>query len=93
VVYSGVVGRTQIYLHDEELALLERQARLTGASRSELVRRAIRSTYGETLTREERLEALRRSAGALKNFPMTGAEYVDSIRGDLNDRLRRLGFE
>jgi len=23
----------------------------------------------------------------------TGAEYVDAMRGDLNERLKRLGFE
>jgi hypothetical protein len=92
-VCSCVVGRTQIYLGAEELELLDRQNRLTGASRSELVRRAIRATYGQPMTPEERLEILQSTAGALADFPMTGAEYVDSIRGDLNERLRRLGFE
>jgi Arc/MetJ-type ribon-helix-helix transcriptional regulator len=93
VVYSCVVGRTQIYLGDAELALLDRVAEATGASRSELVRRAVRSVYGAGLTRDEKLAALRASAGVWADRPFTGAEYVDSIRGDLNDRLRRLGLD
>ena len=91
-MYSGVVGRTQIYLSDEELLLLDREAALTGASRSELVRRAVRATYGRR-SAEERLVALRRSSGSWADRDLTGADYVDRIRGDLNERLRRLGFE
>lgn len=92
MVYIDVVARTQIYLGAEERQLLERAARVTGASRSELIRRAIRRTFGER-TKEERLRALRESAGSWKNRDFTGAEYVDAIRGDLNERLRRLGIE
>ncbi len=33
------------------------------------------------------------SAGSWGGRAFTGAEYVDAIRGDLNDRLQRLGFE
>jgi len=40
------VTRTQIYLSDEEIALLDRERARTGATRSELIRRAIRSVYG-----------------------------------------------
>jgi Ribbon-helix-helix protein, copG family len=86
------MGRTQVYLSEEELELLDRESRITGASRSELVRRAIRAQYGG-ISKEERLAALRRSAGIWKDRPFTGAEYVDMIRGDLNERLRRLGLD
>jgi len=92
MVYSDVMGRTQIYLGDEELELLERASRATGASRSELIRRAIRATFGER-SKEERLAALRQAAGIWKDRPFTGAEYVDMVRGDLNERLRRLGID
>ena len=92
MVYSGVVGRTQVYLNDAELELLDRAARATGATRSELIRRSIRATFGDR-TPDERLAALRRSAGTWKDRSFTGAEYVDVIRGDLNERLRRLGLE
>jgi len=86
------MSRTQIYLGNNERELLERASRATGASVSELIRRAIRQTFGE-MSKEEKLRALQQSAGIWKDRPFTGAEYVDAIRGDLNERLRRLGFE
>ena len=87
-VYSGAVRRTQIYLGDDELELLDRVARTTGASRSELVRRAVRNTFGEK-TKAERLQALESSAGAFRGQRLTGADYVDVLRSDLNQRLNR----
>lgn len=84
--------RTQIYLRREEFALLDRESERTGASRSELIRRAIQRQYGEADT-ASKLEALRRSAGSWRNRRFTGAEYVDALRGDLNERLTRLGLE
>ena len=92
MVYSGVVGRTQVYLGEEELDLLDRAAQATGASRSELIRRAIHNAFGER-TAAERLRALEASAGSWHTRTMTGADYVDAVRGDLNGRLRRLGVE
>jgi hypothetical protein len=92
MVYSGVVGRTQVYLGDDELELLDRVARATGASRSELIRRAVRSTFGER-SKAEKLQALEASAGSWSERRFMGADYVDSIRGDLTERLRRLGLE
>lgn len=86
------MARTQIYLGEEELELLDRVARATGASRSELIRRAVRNTFGEK-TKTEKLRALDASAGSWRGRGFTGAEYVDTIRGDLNERLRRLGLE
>ena len=85
------MGRTQIYLGEEELELLDRVARATGASRSELIRRAVRSTFGQR-TKAEKLHALDASAGSWRDRRFTGAEYVDAIRGDLNERLRRIGL-
>lgn len=84
--------RTQVYLHDEEIELLEHAGVATGASRSELIRRAIHATFGQP-SKSTKLRALRRSAGSWKNFDLSGADYVDRIRGDLNQGLRRLGLE
>ena len=84
--------RIQVYLGDEEHALLDRVARATGDSRSELIRRAVRRTYGSASTKD-RLQALRDTAGTWSDRPFTGAQYVDAIRGDLNERLRKLGLE
>ncbi|MGI8845352.1 MAG: CopG family transcriptional regulator [Thermoleophilaceae bacterium] len=86
------MGRTQVYLGDDELVLLDRVALATGASRSELIRRAVRTAFGEK-TRAERLGALDASAGSWSGRQLTGADYVDGLRGDLSDRLRRLGLE
>ncbi len=88
---DGVSNRTQIYLSDEELDLLDRARTATGASRSELIRRAIQRTYAETEPLAERLRVLHETAGAWKDRDFTGAEYVDGIRGDLNERLAALG--
>jgi hypothetical protein len=92
VVYNGVMGRTQVYLGAEELELLDRAARAVGASRSELIRRAIREAFGAG-GKADRGRALAASAGSWRGRGFTGAEYVDAMRGDLNDRLRRLGLE
>jgi Arc/MetJ-type ribon-helix-helix transcriptional regulator len=87
------MSRTQVYLGDDELALLERVSRETGASRSELIRRAVRTTFGEQ-AKDEKLRALRSSAGSWRGRRGTGADYVDAIRGgDVNDRLARLGVK
>jgi len=91
MVYNGALGRTQVYLGAEELGLLDRASAETGASRSELIRRAIRRTFGEE-SQEARLEALRRSAGTWKRRRFSGSEYVDALRGDLKERLRRVGL-
>jgi hypothetical protein len=90
-VYNGVVSRTQVYLGEEELELLDQAAQATGASRSALIRRAVKESFGTT-TKADRLRALRASAGSWKGRNFTGAEYVDATRGDLNDRLHRLGL-
>lgn len=85
--------RTQISLDDGDLDVLERVSRATGASRSELIRRAIRETYGpkRQLTPKEKLERLTASAGAWKGRKFTGEEYVRAIRsGDMNANLRKL---
>lgn len=87
------MGRTQIYLGEDELELLERASRETGASRSELVRRAVRASFGRQ-GKDERLDALRASAGSWRGRRRSGAEYVDAMRGgDLNERLTRLGVK
>ena len=86
--------RTQIYLGDDERRVLDRISKVTGASTSELIRRAIRDAYGAELTREEKLDALDAAFGLWSDRTFTGAEYVDAIRGrDMNEGLRRLGIE
>ena len=88
-MYDDVVHRTQIYLDDQEVSALDAVAVRAGASRSELIRRAIRAQYGERPA-ASRLEALRSTAGAWTDQEHTGSEFVDSMRGDVNDRLARI---
>jgi metal-responsive CopG/Arc/MetJ family transcriptional regulator len=85
------MARAQIYLRQEELELLDRAAQRTGASRSELVRRAVRSAYGE-YSQTERLKALEATSGVLHGMDITGYEYVESVRGDLNESLSCKGL-
>jgi hypothetical protein len=84
--------RTQVYLGEEELEALDKAARAAGATRSELIRRAIRESFG-LKTKADRKRALLASAGSWKGRSFTGAEYVETIRGDLDDRLARLGLQ
>ncbi len=83
--------RTQIYLDDEEATLLAAATRRTGASRSELIRRAVRAQYGES-TPAARLAALRASAGAWGDRSQTGADYVDEMRTGLSERMSQIGL-
>lgn len=87
------MGRTQVYLGEAGLELLDRASRQTGASRSELIRRAVQDAYGGE-PKEAKLSALRASAGSWRGRRPTGAEYVDATRGgDLKERLARLGVK
>lgn len=92
MMYNNVMGRTQIYLGEEELGLLDAASRETGASRSELIRRAVRSTFGES-DQATRLRALRESAGAWQDRKTTGKAQVEKLRrGDLDERLSKRGL-
>lgn len=90
-MYSDVVERTQIYLSTEEAEILRREAARTGASKAELIRRAIRGQYGRSEPSSRR-DALRRSAGSWKGRSFTGADYARTLRGDLGQRLNDLGL-
>ncbi len=78
--------RTQISLSDGEQIALDKAAKQTGASRAELIRRAIRLQYGQ-LAPSDRLAALQTSAGAWAARNYTGADYVEAARSDAGDRV------
>lgn len=87
----GRMHRTQIHLTEEDVELLDSVERATGASRAELIRRAVREQYGST-SLEARKARARRAFGAWQDRKFTGDEYVRAIRsGDMNANLRRLG--
>jgi predicted DNA-binding protein len=82
--------RTQIYLNAEEARALERLARRTGRTKSQLIREAIDQTYlGSRHDREHVIAAIRRAAGSWRQRKETGAEYVEQIRGGRLARLHR----
>jgi predicted transcriptional regulator len=72
--------RTQIYLSDEEIGRLDREAERTGKTRSRLIRDAINRAYAHQVDIAEFDRVLRESAGAWKGAPFTGQEYVEAIR-------------
>jgi hypothetical protein len=80
--------RTQIYLTEEQGALLESRSKASGVTVSELIRAAIDRVYRRrrVLSRAEKVRVARRTAGAWKAFPENGAQYVERVRG-----ARRLG--
>jgi metal-responsive CopG/Arc/MetJ family transcriptional regulator len=83
--------RTQIHLTEDDVELLEAAERTTGASRAELIRRAVREFYGTTRDLDERKRRAAAAFGAWKGRSFTGDEYVRAIRsGDMNANLRRL---
>ena len=85
-----IMRRTQIYLTDEQGRLLKGRSKATGHTISQLIRAAIDSAYarGRQMSRADRVRLARRTAGAWRNFPETGAAYVERIRG--GRRLARL---
>jgi hypothetical protein len=82
---------TGTHLGGYELELLDRVACLTGASRSEFVRRALSSTFGQP-RQADTLRGLAASAGPWRDRDFTGSEFVGANRGDLGTRRGRIGL-
>jgi hypothetical protein len=83
--------RTQIRLDLADVELLDREAAATGATRAELIRRAVRMQYGKSSPLVARKARAQRAFGAWKDRSFTGDEYVRAIRsGDMNKNLRQL---
>lgn len=84
MVYDAyIMRRTQIYLSEDQGRLLEERSRATGRTVSELIRAAIDDVYAERrgMSRAERVRLAKKTAGAWKDFPETGAAYVERLRG------------
>lgn len=71
--------RTQIYLGPEEVELLEEASRRTGATKSSLIRMAVRRQYGRPNT-EARIADLVATAGLWSDRAESAADYVDEVR-------------
>ena len=85
-MYMYIMRRTQIYLTEELDAVLERVARATGVTKSQLIRDAIEEKFLRTAGPSELLRALGSSAGSWRRRE-TGEAYVDRLR---TGRLARL---
>lgn len=77
--------RTQIHLSEEDVELLDEVARETGATRAELIRRAVRAYYPRRSGRrgrtpEERLANMSAGFGIWRDRPFTTEEYLYAIR-------------
>jgi predicted transcriptional regulator len=81
--------RTQIYLSDEETSVLDRLARRTGRSRSQLIREAIGSQYVHRVDSEGLADVLRKTAGRWRARRSGGAEQVERLRSGRLASLHR----
>lgn len=81
--------RTQIYLRDDDVVALDAESARTGASRAELIRRAIRLQYGEP-SQWDKLEVLHATTKIRPDQPETGADYVEHIRAGAHEQMSRL---
>jgi len=75
--------RTQIHLGDEEIRLLELESSATGASRSELIRRAILDRYGNGSAAPR---ARPRSIGIASSGRIDATEAKDWVRREWDRR-------
>lgn len=80
------MDRTQIYLSEKELQTLDRLARATGHTRSQLIREAIARTYMKRSDQDDVLARLHASSGTWARST-SGKQQVERLR---RGRLARL---
>lgn len=83
-----IMERTQIYLSQEEVTALEREAAATGRSKSQLIRDAIDRVYLGP-PRDGLLVVLARSHGRWKGRDEDGATWVEHRRTGRLARIHR----
>jgi predicted DNA-binding protein len=80
-MYTYIMERTQIYLTRRETAALERVARETGRTRSQLIREAIEAQYMAPHDEDQALAVLSEVAGLWSDRIESGEDYVERVRG------------
>ena len=82
-MYTYIMQRTQIYLSSNETQALDRLAKRTGRTRSQLIREAITAQYltGPGLDRDALRRAMLASAGAWAGRRPSGEAFVERLRG------------
>jgi hypothetical protein len=78
-MYIYIVRRTQIYLTEDLDLVLERTAKASGVTKSQLIRDAVEEKYLRGTGRAQLLRALTGSAGAWRRRE-TGEAYVERLR-------------
>lgn len=87
-MYAGM----QIYLTDEQRRLIARRASDEGVPQADVIRRILDVGLGIEVHHDERLAAVRATAGILADYP-DWPEWLADVRGPgTADRLRRLGL-
>jgi len=79
-MYTYIMERTQIYLTRREAAALERAARETGRTRSQLIREAIGARYLTSQDEDETAAVLAETSGLWVDREETGEQYVERLR-------------
>jgi len=81
-MYVYIMRRTQIYLADDEVTVLQQRASQTGVTQSQLIREAVRRCYLQQTNTDEVVAALQATAGAWKlGRREAGDAYVERMRG------------
>jgi hypothetical protein len=84
--------RTQIYLTDEQRKRIAHRARDAGVSQAEVIRRILDAGLEIDTDVDERLAALRATAGILADYP-DWPDWLRQVRAKGADaRLRELGL-
>ena len=79
-MYIYIMTRTQIYLKEAESNALDREARRTGRTRSQLIREAISAAYLGERGAGDLETTLLETAGGWKRRATTGRKYVERLR-------------
>jgi Ribbon-helix-helix protein, copG family len=88
---SYIMRRTQIYLGEEQDRRLVERARVTGRTKSDLIREALDRLLDAPLTEEEELARFRAAAGAAFGIaPHLEDAYVRRLRDADRRRQERL---
>lgn len=91
---SYIVRRTQVYIGEEQDAMLDARARATQTTKSALIRDAIDAFLSDNASSEssavERMRAALDGAGGVAVDLPSGTEYVEALRAADADRAARL---
>ena len=88
-VYTYIMQRTQIYLGEVEARILDRLARRTGRTRSQLIREAIEAAYVDARSPQAIEAALVETAGSWRRSGSSGAAWVERRRRGRLSKLHR----